>query len=119
MATTTTQPTTLSDVIGFITGATSDQLDLLSKAINDRRQSLRNERAALVKVGMKVVLSGVSPKYLDGMTGTVDAITGTRATVRLDEESTNRLRLTGRRFLVPSTVREYELQVPLAGLEAA
>ena len=84
--------TTPADVIAFIV-ARADDTDLANiiGAVNARRKTLRTIAAASVKPGLKVTLSGLSPKYLNGLTGTVKSVEGQRCTVTLDRDSTDRL----------------------------
>jgi hypothetical protein len=68
--------TTLSDVLGFISStATTEDLAAISPLMNERRKILAKVEASLNKAvlvpGTKVRLSGLSPKYLNGLTGTV------------------------------------------------
>lgn len=63
---------------------------------------------------MKATLSGLSPKYLNGLTGEVvldpNGRSGARAfACKLDEASTNRLRWAGSRFYIGPDVKEYVL----------
>jgi hypothetical protein len=46
-------------------------LDLLHTALNTKRKRLAKERANGVKVGDRVRLRGVKPKYMDGREGTI------------------------------------------------
>lgn len=87
---TTTQP---SDVIAFI-AARADETDLdnIINAVKARRTMLGRINAAAVKVGAAVRLDGLSPKYLNGLTGTVSIVSGGRCSVVLDEHSTTALR---------------------------
>lgn len=115
---TATATITLSDVVAFLNNATEYDLDIIHKSSNDRRRALRNQRAAVVTVGMNATLGDLSPKYLNGLSGKVTAINGQRGTVTLDEQSTNNLRFFGsRRFPIPMDVKEYDLPgVPLSSI---
>lgn len=84
---------TITDVTAFIQQkADTDDLDTLHNAIRTRHKLLREQSAAAVKT---VTTYGLSPKYLDGLTGAVKSIEqagGRRiATVTLNEESTHLL----------------------------
>jgi len=112
----------ITDALTFVANAQiEDELNRLQSAINARRQSIAAIRAAAITVGAKVELSNLSPKYVNGLTGTVEAYSRgkrTRMDVRLDEASTRRLRiLGGHRFPVPEGVKEYLFMgVPMTGL---
>lgn len=93
---------TIEDVFEYVHGhADEEELDSLVEAFKARRKALSEKRALNVKVGTEVTLSGLSPKYLNGLAGTVETVNGSRADVRLNEESTQRLRFKGKRFYVP------------------
>lgn len=71
------------------TGQLDNQLPALGEAINDRNRRVAAEqtRAALqrLSVGSRVRLDGhISPRYLQGRTGTVHQIDHTTVTVCLD-----------------------------------
>jgi hypothetical protein len=91
--------TTITDVLGYIAGsATDDELERVLHAYKTRRKMLQQVRAASVTVGASVTLDGLSPKALNGLTGTVASIDGNRASVELDADSTTRLAFTNTRF---------------------
>lgn len=102
-----TQP---SDVIAFIV-ARADETDLTNiiNAVKARRRTLGQISAAAVKVGATVTLEGLSPKYLNGLTGTVKNISGARCTVTLDEASTNDLGFRSTRFYLLPGQKNYDL----------
>lgn len=105
---------TLSDALAFIAGAEETDLDRLIDGVKMRRKTLANLRAAAVRVGMEIATDGLSPKYLNNLTGTIRGISGQRADVELDEPSTNTLRYSGKRFYVAPDVERYVLRgVPL------
>lgn len=103
---------TISDVHRFIhEKADRDAIDGIHLACKNRLRTLSDISAAAVQVGMRVRAAGISPKYLVGLTGTVESLDGTYAKVRLDEASTNRLRYTRQqRFPVAPGVSEYLLE---------
>lgn len=115
MTTTTAPARTLTDALGFIaTAATNDDLDRIYEAANARAKVLRDqrdaERAAVLTVGASVEVDGVRPKYLNGLRGTVASITGQRVTVTLDADSTRRLSYTRQtKFYVPVGADSYDL----------
>lgn len=101
---------TLNDVRAFISGYADEQdLDAITRAVKARSRALMDDRAANLKVGTKVTLTNLSPKYLCGLTGTVKLLQGSRATVTLDAVSTEALRRSGRSYYVPVDVKEYDL----------
>lgn len=108
--TATTTPGSVAEVIDYVHSHADEQdLEVLGRAIKDRRKLLGEQRAATVRRGVEVSLDGLSPKYLNGLTGTVETVRGSRADIRLDEQSTVRLRLSGRKFHVPSDETQYLL----------
>lgn len=115
-ATTTVENITLEDVVTFLSStATEDDLDAIIGVMNARRKVLHSIAAASVRVGMVGTLRGLSPKYLNGLTGTVTSVKGRAGTVTLDEQSTNRLRASRTRFFIPDGAKKYNLMgVPLA-----
>ena len=100
--------TTPADVIAFIV-ARADETDLANilNAVKARRKALGQINASAVKVGATVTLEGMSPKYLNGLTGVVKSVSGGRCSVLLDEGSTTQLRWSGTRFHVREGVTEY------------
>jgi len=72
--------TTISDIV---LNANEDDLDRIIQSVKDRRKVLSAARAAEVQIGMACTLTGLSPKYLNGLTGTVvrdpNGRSGTRA----------------------------------------
>lgn len=108
---TTPTATTLADVTSFIlTSATQDDIDHIYAATKSRTRTLRDVVAAQVQVGATTTLQGLSPKYLNGLRGTVTAINGTRGDVLLDEESTRNLRYLGaRRYHIPAETTQHTL----------
>lgn len=113
---------TLADAVTYIADR-ADEQDLLRilGAVNARRTALRAITAAAVRIGAAVRLDGLSPKYLDGLTGVVRRIHGKHAEVELDEESTRNLRYVGSpRHPVSSDVMQYLLYgVPLSCCHSA
>jgi hypothetical protein len=102
--------TTPADVIAFIV-ARADETDLANilNAVKARRKALGQINASAVKVGATVTLDGLSPKYLNGLTGTVKSVSGGRCTVTLDEASTNDLGFRSTRFYVLPGSKTYDL----------
>lgn len=108
--------TNLTDVLTFIADkASADDLERIWNAARNRQKTLRAVRAAAVQVGQDVVLDGLSPRQLNGLTGTVVSISKASGQVRLDEASTRRLRAARlTRVHVPDNVTEHVLHVPLS-----
>ena len=103
--------TTITHVLDFIAGhADERQIDTILETVKGRRKTLDRHRALAVRKDQKVTLNRLTPKYLNGLTGTVTALNDQRCTVTLDEDSTNTLRYTGRRYTVPPTMKNYPLQ---------
>lgn len=77
-----------------IAAATRGDLDALDEI---RRQRITDLVSTSVKVGAEVTVTDVSPKYLAGLTGTVESVDTSEAkcVVLLDEQSTDRLRWDG------------------------
>lgn len=84
--------TTLADVLAFITNqADAEDCARIVKTATARSKSVRNLRAATIRIGDAVSLDGLSPKALNGMSGEVETIKGVRANVWLDARSTKTL----------------------------
>lgn len=104
--------TTIGDIV---LNATEDDLDRIIAAIKERRKVLATARASEVQVGMACTLTGLSPKYLNGLTGTVvrdpQGRSGARSfACKLDEASTKTLRWqASSRFYIAEGVTEYVL----------
>jgi len=79
------------EVIGAIAmGELDANIDELQRAITARQKIVRTNRAetitASVKKGDRVRLTGISPKGLNGATGTVQSVTRSRVHVVIDKE---------------------------------
>lgn len=108
--TATTTPSSVTEVLDYVHSRADEQdLEALLQAVKTRRNVLGEQRAATVRNGTEVRLDGLSPKYLNGLTGTVVSTKGNRADVRLDKASTNKLRYAGRKFYVNANEEEYLL----------
>lgn len=114
--------TTIGDIV---LNADEDDLTRIIQTVKDRRKVLASARAADVQIGASCTLTGLSPKYLNGLTGVVvrdpNGRSGTRAyACKLDEESTKRLRGQGTRFFIPEATTEYVLPgVPMQCFKVA
>ena len=112
---------TLSDVLDYIaSSATTEDIDRIREFTKNRSRVLRDIRAADVSVGQVVTLQDINPKAMDGMIGTVTKIESgrgkRRATVTLDEASTQRLRFARTQFStqIPAGATEFPIEgVPL------
>ena len=117
----TTGPATLSAVLRFIMDdATERDLENINEALKIRTKALRSIRAANVKIGDQVCLTGLSPKYLNGLEGIIESATSKHAEVRLSKMSTTKLRDVGgsARFMIGQTeVRHLLSGVPLSCCE--
>lgn len=109
--TATTTPSSVADVLDYVHSRADEQdLEALIEAVRTRRKVLGEQRAATVRIGSEVRLDGLSPKYLNGLTGTVESVRASRADVRLDKASTSTLRFTGRKFSIPADEEEFLLR---------
>jgi hypothetical protein len=91
-------PVARTYVLAFIAGHADDEdLDTITDVVRTRRRMLADLAAAAVTVGASVRLQNLSPRYLNGLTGTVIDITSPRrgatrrCVVRLDAASTQQL----------------------------
>lgn len=103
----------VSAVTAAVLALTSDaDLATVLQVVKDRRTEL----SMRLEVGKAVRIDGISPKYLNGLTGRISDIqrgTGKPiATVTLDVASTARLRATGRRTFIPPQEQNH----PLGGI---
>lgn len=119
MSVTTTTPT-LADAFAFINIADDTDIERMYNALKMRRKAIAHQRAANVNGGTEGILTGLSPKYLNGLSGTVVSIRGQRADFELDEASTNTLRWTRQtRFPVDPNQKRYTIPgVPLQCVQA-
>lgn len=100
--------TTFTDVVDYIDQADETEIDTAFTALRNRQKALRDRRALAVIRGAEVTLTDLSPKCLNGLHGIVAALSGKRASVRLDAASTATLRQAGsRRFYIPAEEDEY------------
>lgn len=93
-----------------ITQATADDMEVIKRAMATRKELLVDEIAE----GDEVRLGGISPKYLNGLTGKFHGREGRRGKARgivtLDEASTQILKVKGaQRFFIPSGTKEFRL----------
>lgn len=94
---------TTKDLITFILNQADEAaLDALFEAARRRRDALRAIAAAAISEGDTVTIRDISPKYLNGLTGTVKAIETIRnkrcAVVTLDKDSTQKLALSSVKY---------------------
>lgn len=102
---------TINDALTYIlTEASDSDLDRIYDALKRRRRALLDSRALLVRVGDRVTTKDLSPKYLNGLEGTVIHIRGKRADITLDEHSTNAIRGTKHGPSSDSEVTKYTLR---------
>lgn len=108
--TATTTPASIGPILDYVHSSADEQdLDSLIQAVKTRRNVLGEQRAATVRRDAPVRLDGLSPKYLNGLTGTVETTKGNRADVRLDEQSTSRLRYSGKKYYIPADESQFLL----------
>lgn len=122
MTATATAPLTISDALEFIRShATASDIEKIYAATKERTRNLRAVTAARVQAGANATLDGLSPKYLNGLTGTVSSIQGARGDVRLDARSTRDLRYLGaRKYFISADTTEFTLRgVPLSCIVTA
>lgn len=115
--------TTYKDVLAYVQNeATTDQVRQLVAAGNDRIRRLRQlagvDTANALRPGDEIETYGLTPKYLNGLTGTfVRSVTGGKsgpsALVKLDDASALRA---SHRYVNPLT---NELTVPFTALHKA
>lgn len=75
------------EVIAAITmGELDDVIDAIQDAARAREKIVHRNRAASVKIGDRVRLTGIRPKALDGATGTVRSRRQTSLMVEIDKE---------------------------------
>lgn len=114
MSLTPSEHTTLLDLISR---ADENQINACHTALNARLTTIRNIRAATVTVGDTVMTTDIRPKYLAGLTGTVTMIQSNRATIALDQTSTQRLAMSSRKFSSLHNKTSHNLDgIPLACL---
>lgn len=101
----------ITDTIFFITSeADEEDLNQIFSALKLRRQVLGQIKASAVSEGMKVTLEGLSPKYLNGLSGVIVERDGTRVAVQLDEISTQIFKsVSQKRFFIPADCVSYRM----------
>jgi hypothetical protein len=112
-----TTPTLAVATDFILSHATEQDLTRITEAVKQRRAALAAVRTASLTTGTPVRIANISPRYLNGLTGTLGRIDGKHATVILDAESTDRLRFTpsNKRFDVPFDTASFDLPgVPLS-----
>lgn len=108
--TATTTPSSVTEVLDYVHSRADEQdLEALIQAVKTRRNVLGEQRAAAVRTGTEVRLDGLSPKYLNKLTGIIETTKGSRADVRLDKGSTATLRYAGKKFYIPITEETFLL----------
>lgn len=106
----TTTTSTFSLALEYVRNhAGNTELEVIFDAASARREELQQIEAAKLTVGATVTIDGVSPKYLNGLSGTIDSLHGSRAGVMLDAASTARLRSASKRYYVPTDVDQFLL----------
>lgn len=82
--------TTIQDVLVYIaTRAATDEIGLIYDTCKDRSKALRNVAAAVnlasLKPGDRVVLHSLSPKLLNGASGTITMVNAKSVDLDLDD----------------------------------
>jgi hypothetical protein len=96
--------------------ASLEELGRLGLAVQQRRRLLLRGSPTGVAVGETVVLEGATPRYVNGLTGTVEAVAREHCSVLLSEQCTVELRIVGaQRFeMAPGTLRYLLARIPMA-----
>lgn len=113
----TTEALTIDTIAAHVVNAaTMNDLDTLIAAVKTRRTALNALNAMAVTADSEIELSGLSPQYLNGLTGTVKpGRRGQRVDILLTEASTSRLRRSGRKYFIPADTERFILTgVPAA-----
>jgi hypothetical protein len=85
----------IREVIEFIYDETDEQdITNIFNACKSRKRVLGQCRAAQVRVDQQVRVVNISPKYLNGLTGKVEFLSGSRCDIQLDERSKARIAIT-------------------------
>jgi hypothetical protein len=85
----------LSEVLSYIYSQTTpEDVSTIFQACKERNRLLNSVRAASVTKGSKVKLTGLSPKYLNGLKGEVTEITGAKCVIHLDPSSAQKIKFT-------------------------
>lgn len=82
-----TDTITMQDVLRFIRQADASQVSSLSEALRSQHKMLKAEAAhrnRQLDLGTRVKLKGLRPQYLNGLTGAILSIRGTKCDVTLD-----------------------------------
>ena len=83
----------LSDILTFISTASIEDLATTGDAMQSRHTQVTKERASGITEGCEVILDNITPKYLNGLRGTVltvEPLTET-VTISLTVESSEAL----------------------------
>lgn len=110
----TNAPAGMPEVSDFILQrATAEELDRLVPLMRQRRQTLRQQASADVGMNSNVELADLKPQYLNGLRGTVVAVTTqrgtTHATVRLDAHSVTTLATSSTKYTHAHGEDSYDL----------
>lgn len=93
-----TEPITIEGVVDWVDGIDDETLDIVLAALQRRHDALHESRARRATTGASVILHDVTPTYLDGLEGVIEAVDEDEGcvSVRLTRTSTGRLRFIGR-----------------------
>lgn len=89
----------IEDVVEWIRTVDDETLDVILEALQQRHDTLHEERAELAVIGASVVLHDLRPNYLEGLEGVIEEIDEDEGcvSVRLNRISTGKLRFAGQR----------------------
>ncbi len=82
------------------------ELDLISSAIHAKRHNLRKARAAQLVSGCRCRLINIKPKYMTGVTGTLETRQGAKWLFRPDPNQDTGRFDSARPILIPDTALE-------------
>lgn len=106
--------TAYEDALAFIRNeASTEDIEGIHAAIAVARARLKRQMQNALHVGSKVKTVNLSPKYLNGLTGEVTELHGSRVEILLDMPSTNAIR--GTKF-GPHSSLPVDLPAPLRGV---
>lgn len=99
--------TSSTELLKMVEGLNDEELDTLAHLVVNRQRALRRLRAMDIRIGDKVQLANVKPKYLTGTLATVTNRRNGKLTATLDDNVDPRaLRRFGRTVTGPATIFE-------------
>ncbi len=104
------------DVVAWLIGASSEDLDAVLAVAQQRIEDLLAERERRAVVGARVVIRGVMPDFLNSLEGHVAEIEGDGlVSVTLSPDSTNRLRFVGHPMFKVGNEPQFTIEAVPAG----